>query len=81
MTTDLRAFTESTAIANDGVALRDRFATDGYLFVKNLMPKEVLEAVRLRCLEVIAEAGWLKTGTPVDAAITDPAAAWKSFIL
>ena len=75
MSNEQRAFTDSTAIATEGAALRDRFATDGYLFVKKLVPIDVLDALRLRCLDVIAEAGWLKAGTPVDAAITDPAAA------
>ena len=75
MSNRLRPFTDSTAIADDGRALRDRFAADGYLFVKTLMPKDVISALRRRCLDVITEAGWLKADTPVDAAITDPAAA------
>lgn len=68
-------FTDSTDIADNGPALRERMSIDGYLFVRQLVPASVLTDLRRRCLAIIAEAGWLKTATPIDAAITEPSAA------
>jgi hypothetical protein len=75
MTDALRPFTDSTDFAGDDAALRARLADDGYLFVRHLLPPEPLATLRRQCLDIIAEAGWLKAGTPPDAALTDPDAA------
>ena len=75
MTEILRAFADSTDISGEGAALRSRMARDGYLLVRHLLPADSLAALRRQCLEAVAEAGWLKSGTPLAEAIAEPGAA------
>lgn len=53
-------FTDSTALLNDGPALRERAARDGYLFFRGLLPPEALLPVRADLLGVVRKHGWLK---------------------
>ena len=71
----MRAFTDSSGLAADGAALAKRMARDGYLFLPGLLPPAAVQEVRRRCLEVIAAAGWLRAGRPVEEAVAEPAAA------
>ena len=73
----MRPFTDSTDIAGDGDALRARMAEDGYLFVRGLLPRAEVMAVRRQLLEIAAAGGWLKAGAPVEDGIAEPAAACK----
>lgn len=73
----MRPFTDSTAIMHDGEALRRRMAEDGYLFVRGLVPRDAIMAVRRQLLQQASNGGWLKAGTPVEAGIAEPAAACK----
>ncbi|MBS0642515.1 MAG: phytanoyl-CoA dioxygenase family protein [Acetobacteraceae bacterium] len=70
-------FLDSTSLAADGPALRDRLARDGYLFVRNLLPAQAILDVRDRLLRKAAEGGWLDPTAPMNAGIANPAAACK----
>ena len=70
-------FLDSTAIRDDGPALRGRLERDGYLFVRGLLPAEAILAVRRRLLDKAAAGGWLDKSAPPEAGIADPAAACK----
>jgi ectoine hydroxylase-related dioxygenase (phytanoyl-CoA dioxygenase family) len=67
----MQPFLDSTDIQHDGVALRERMHRDGYLLVRGLLPAAVLESLRLRCLEVAREAGWVAADTPLADAIAN----------
>lgn len=73
----MQPFTDSTAIMHDGDALRARMAEDGYLFVRGLVPRDDIMAVRRQLLEQASAGGWLRAGTATEAGIAEPAAACK----
>jgi ectoine hydroxylase-related dioxygenase (phytanoyl-CoA dioxygenase family) len=52
-------FTDSTPILNNGDALRERAATDGYLFFRGLLSAEAILPVRADLLNVVRQHGWL----------------------
>jgi hypothetical protein len=56
------AFIDSTPLLHDGEALRERGATDGYLFFKQLLPKPEVLAVRRDLLAVVEAHGWRASG-------------------
>ncbi len=53
----------SNDLLDDPPALRERAASDGYLFFRGLLPSEPLLDVRRRILEICTEFGWLEPGT------------------
>jgi hypothetical protein len=75
--TMLREFTDSTGIATDGAALAARLDRDGYLFIRGLLPRDEVDAVRRAFLDHAARGGWLDPAHPVAAAIADPRRACK----
>jgi hypothetical protein len=70
-------FKDSTEHLNDAATLRARLAEDGYLFLRNLLPREAILDVRARLLAKAASGGWLAPDAPVAAGIANPAAACK----
>ena len=70
-------FLDSTPIRDDGPGLKKRLDRDGYLFIRQLLPKEAVLNVRNRLLEKAAAGGWLDENTPIDAGIANGAAACK----
>jgi hypothetical protein len=70
-------FRDSTNDLNDAGRLRTRLAEDGYLFLRNLLPRQTILDVRTRLLGKAAEGGWLAPGSPLIAGIADPTAACK----
>jgi hypothetical protein len=52
-------FLDSTPLLADPAALRARAGQDGYLFFKQLLPKEPLLELRRQMLEICAQRGWL----------------------
>ncbi len=70
-------FLDSTPILEDGAALRQRLDRDGYLFVRSLLPADVILSVRRRLLAKAAAGGWLDPSEPVEAGIAQKAAACK----
>lgn len=67
----MQPFLDSTDVVNDEIELRERAQRDGYLFIRGLLPTEVLESLRLQCLEIASDAGWVKKDTPLADAIAD----------
>jgi ectoine hydroxylase-related dioxygenase (phytanoyl-CoA dioxygenase family) len=67
----MRAFRESSDVLHDGPALRARMAEDGYIFLKSLLPREKIIAIRRQMLAILAEAGMIRRDHPVDDAIPD----------
>ena len=57
-------FRDSTAHLNDAGTLRARLAEDGYLFLRNLFPRQSILDVRARLLNKAAEGGWLAPDSP-----------------
>ena len=71
----MERFRDSRAIVDDGTALAERMASDGYLFLPGLLPTADILALRRRMVDVLAEAGWIRRDGGDDmAAIADPAA-------
>ncbi len=70
-------FLDSTSVCADGAALKGRLERDGYLFIRGLLPRENVMAVRKRLLEKAAGGGWLDPSEPVEAGIANGAAACK----
>jgi len=56
-------FTDSTALLDSPDRLRARADEDGYLFFKQLLPKELLLEMRRQILEIVAAHGWLQPGS------------------
>ena len=71
----MESFVDSSDLLRDGEALAARLDTDGYLYVRGLLPRDAVLGVRARFLEAIAAAGWLRAGSAVDEALADPAKA------
>ena len=71
----MRPYIESSDVVADGATLAERMGRDGYLFIKGLLPAEPVLNLRHQLLPIAAEAGWLDSDYPVDAAIANPAAA------
>ena len=67
----MRPFLDSTDLVNDGPELRRRMQRDGYLFLRGLMPKDVLEDLRLEWLSTIRDAGWVSGDHPLEDAVAD----------
>ena len=65
-------FLDSTDLIEDGPTLRERATRDGYLFLRGLVPPGALAAVRRAFLPLLAEAGWIRTETPLEDAVADP---------
>lgn len=67
----MKPFLDSTDVIYDGPELQHRMQRDGYLFIRGLLPKEVLESLRMQFLEIMREAGWVKHNTPLEAAVAN----------
>ncbi len=67
----MKPFEDSTDIAGNGPRLKERMHQDGYLFVRSLLSKEILEELRKAFLEVAREAGWVRKDTPLEDGIAD----------
>lgn len=71
----MRPFLDSTEYLDDASELKRRLERDGYIFLRGLLPREEVLAIRRRGLEVAAECGWLDAGHPIEDAIPNPEAA------
>ena len=67
----MRPFLDSTAEVENGPELLRRLHRDSYLFVRGLLPEDVLEVLRMQILEIAREAGWIKSGTQLEEGIAD----------
>ncbi len=60
--------TDSMPVADRPDELSQRFARDGYLYFRGLIPREDVLDVRADVLGAVDEAGWLEPGAPRDEA-------------
>ena len=67
----MQPFLDSTAVLEDGNELQKRMERDGYLFVRALLPADILESLRLKVLEIGSEVGWVRADTPLGEAVAD----------
>ena len=67
----MRPFLDSTDAVGDGAELLTRMERDGCLFIRDLMPADVLEDLRIQFLEIASAAGWVKQSVPLESAIAD----------
>ena len=67
----MRDFIDSTADLDVPDALRARMASDGYLFLRGLMPRDTLAALQAEIGTLAREAGWLRRDAPVAEARAD----------
>lgn len=65
---------DSSDVRGDGVALRERFIADGYVFLPGLLPREEVGALRADILAVLARHRWLADGS--DVADAQPGTEW-----
>ena len=73
----MQDFLDSTDLMGHGPALAERLRRDGYLFLRGLLPRAAVLAVRQRLLAKAAAGGWLDPTRPVDDGIAKPDAACK----
>ena len=73
----VRPFKDSTDIVRDGAALAERLDRDGYLFLRGLLPRDEILAVRSQLLAMAAGAGWLRGDRPIEDGAADLAKACK----
>lgn len=67
----MKPFLSSTRFIEDGAELSLRMKRDGYLFIRGLLPADVLEELRLKFLEVARDSGWIKENTPLADAMAN----------
>ncbi|MFM1851024.1 MAG: hypothetical protein RIS54_708 [Verrucomicrobiota bacterium] len=60
----------SEHLLGDPAALRARLEDDGYLFIRNFLPKDIVRTARLSILQRLADAGHLDPSQPLEAGIT-----------
>ena len=68
----MQPFLDSTGLLADGARLNRRLQRDGYLFIRNLLPKEGLESLRTEWLLKLKEAGWIRKDSSLAEGIADP---------
>ena len=68
----VQPFLDSTNVAGGADEARARMDRDGYLFVRGLLPAELLEDLRRRFVGVLRDAGWIMAGAPLDDPIANP---------
>ena len=71
----MQPFLDSTALIGNPDALNDRLDTEGYLFIRGLLPRDAILDVRRQCREVAAAGGWIDRSHPLDEGVANPAAA------
>jgi hypothetical protein len=72
MMDDPRPFRDSTSLLSDGPALVARMRTDGYLFLRGLLPADVVHDLQRQVGTIARDAGWLRRDLDVAEAIADP---------
>ena len=70
-------FLDSTPLMGDGDALRERLDCDGYLFVRELLPRKDVIRVQRRLLQKASKGGWLDPTTSFEEGIANNKAACK----
>ena len=68
----MKPFLDSTGLLAGGTGLYRRMKRDGYLFIRNLLPKRDLESLRTEWLLKLEEAGWLQKNSSPAEGLADP---------
>ena len=68
---DATPFLDSTDVISDGSEMHIRMQRDGYLFVRGLLPTELLDSLRLKFLTIARNAGWVEKGRPLTEAFAN----------
>lgn len=63
---------DSAAIQADPTALKEKMDEDGYLFIRDFFPQEIIEAARLSLLETLAEKGIFDPAHPLFEGVLKP---------
>ncbi len=64
-------FTESNDLLDQPGALRKRLKEDGYLFIRDILPKEEALFIRRCILGFCRDEGWLQEGSALMDGLTD----------
>ncbi len=64
-------FIESNDVLDDPPRLRKRLRDHGYLFIRGMLPKDEVNDLRRKFLELCSEAGWLRPGSDLMDGLTD----------
>jgi hypothetical protein len=67
----MKSFLDATNLIYKGPELYKRIQRDSYLFIRGLLPADMLENLRLRLLKVARDGGWIKADTPLEEAVAD----------
>lgn len=70
----MHELTDRSPLLDDARSLRRHLAEDGYLFVRGLLPDEVVGGVRAGVFDALGGAGWLAPEATVAAPVPTPAA-------
>ncbi len=70
----MERFRDSTTVLADTAVLRVLLARDGYLFIRGLIPRDVVMGLAGQALGIAARAGWLDAAHPVGEAVADVSA-------
>ena len=66
-----KPFLDSSSVVEDGAELGRRVERDGYLYLRGLIPPQVLENLRIQILRIAREAGWIQRGTSLEQGIAN----------
>jgi len=69
----MKPFLDSTDLQRDVEQLKQRLDRDGYLYLRGLVPVDVLEPLRLRWLQFAHHAGWVDTKAPLGDGVANAA--------
>ena len=56
----MKPFVESNDLLGNAVGLQKRMRDDGYVFLRNILPRDEVLALRRSMLEICRDAGWLR---------------------
>lgn len=73
----IKPFHDSTAVLQDGAALAANLDRDGYLFLRGVLPRDEIMAIRSELLAMAGKAGWLKKDAPAESGIAELSKACK----
>lgn len=69
----MKPLLDSTSLLDDPVALRARADADGYLLLRELLPRELVEDVGNELGGIMADAGWIAPDRPLASATANAA--------
>ena len=68
----MRPFLDSTDLLDDATALRARMERDGYLYLRGVLPSELVDRARHAIVEVARDGGWVRADAPPGDPIAEP---------